>query len=147
MPCTGVVRLSICALGAILALPAGACDLKVRSGWIRAAPPSASILAAYGVLQNTGAKAVTITSMSTSVAEMVMVHETTVKDGMASMQMIASLSIPPGAAVTLAPGGKHMMLTGLKELPKAGSHVAIAFTDASGCVTQGDFRVRAIAAD
>ena len=124
-----------------------ACDLKVESGWIRESPPTATTLAAYATLRNTGAKAVQITAISTKAAEMAMLHETTVKDGFAQMRMLSSLSIAAGAKVTLAPAGKHLMLTGLKGLPKAGDHMAISFTDASGCVTEGDFSVRSISSD
>ncbi len=121
---------------------AGACDLKVESGWIREMPPTATSLAAYATLTNMGAKAVEITAISTSAAEMAMLDETTVNNGLSQMRMLSSLTIAAGAKVTLAPGGKHLMLTGLKRMPKAGDHVSIAFTDASGCVTEADFSVR-----
>jgi hypothetical protein len=119
-----------------------ACDLKVESGWIRELPPTATSLAAYATLTNAGVKTVQITAISTKAAEMAMLHETTVKDGLSQMRMLSSLSIAAGAKVTLVPGGKHLMLTGLKGLPKAGDHVTISFTDASGCVTEADFSVR-----
>jgi copper(I)-binding protein len=96
------------------------------------------------MIKNTGAKTVAITTISTDAATMAMLHETTVKDGIAEMRMLSSLRIAAGATLTLAPGGKHLMLTGLKGLPKVGEHVKIAFTDAAGCVTEGDFGVRAI---
>jgi copper(I)-binding protein len=121
---------------------AGACDLKVESGWIRELPPMATSLAAYATLTNMGTKKVEITAISTGAAEMAMLHETAIKNGFSQMRMLSSLSIAAGAKVTLAPGGKHLMLTGLKGMPKAGDHVSIAFTDASGCVTEADFSVR-----
>jgi hypothetical protein len=121
---------------------ARACDLKVESGWIRELPPTATSLAAYATLKNNGLKKVDITAIKTSAAGMAMVHETTVKDGLSQMRMLSSLSIAAGDMVTLSPGGKHLMLTELKRLPKAGDHVRISFTDASGCVTEADFSVR-----
>jgi hypothetical protein len=121
-----------------------ACDLQVQSGWIRAAPPGAGTLAAYATLKNTGAKTMAITKISTDAAAMAMLHETTVKNGISEMRMLPSVTIAVGATLTLAPGGKHLMLTGLKRLPKVGEHVTIAFTDESGCITEGDFSVRSI---
>jgi hypothetical protein len=124
--------------------PAAACDLQVQDGWIREAPPAATTLAAYGNLKNTGAKALNIKAINTAIADMTMLHETTIRNGMAEMRMIDDLNIPPTAHVKLAPGGKHLMLTGLKVPPKAGDHVKIAFTDSTGCVTRGDFVVRSM---
>jgi copper(I)-binding protein len=129
------------------AAAAGACDLKVESGWIREAPPTATALAAYATLTNTGAAALTITAFGTSAAQMAMLHETTVKDGVVQMRMLSSLSVAGGLKVTLVPGGKHLMLTGLKGPLKAGDHVTISFTDASGCTTDADFSVRSSASN
>jgi copper(I)-binding protein len=124
--------------------PASACDLQVLEGWIREAPPAATTLAAYGILKNIGSKPLTVKAITTAVADMTMLHETIIKDGMAQMRMIDDPNIPPAAQVKLAPGGKHLMLTGLKVHPKVGDHVKIAFTDSAGCVTQGDFVVRSM---
>lgn len=124
-----------------------ACDLAVEGGWIRAAPPGAPSIAAYAVLRNTGAKSLEITAIHSDAADMTMLHESTVKDGMAGMRMLSSLKIAAGGKSTLAPGGKHIMLTGPKKLPKAGEHLKIAFTDSTGCVTEGDFTVRPLTAD
>jgi copper(I)-binding protein len=134
-------------LGLLSVRAACACDLQVESGWIRAAPPGASTLAAYAMLKNTGVNAVAIATITTDAAEMAMLHETTVTNGISEMRMLPSLRIAGGATLTLAPGGKHLMLTGLKGLPKVGEHVKIAFTDESGCVTQGDFGVRSMMSD
>jgi hypothetical protein len=137
------ILIAVVALAHLLSMAtAGACDLKVESGWIRELPPTVTSLAAYATLTNMGVKRVEITAISTKAAEMAMVHETTVKNGLSQMRMLSSLSIAAGAKVTLVPGGKHLMLTGLKGMPKAGDHVTISFTDASGCVTEADFSVR-----
>jgi copper(I)-binding protein len=118
-----------------------ACDLKLESAWIREAPPGATSMAAYGVLVNRGRKWLEITAIHSAVADKAMLHESTVQDGVAQMRMVSSAKIAPGDRLRLAPGGKHLMLTGATRAPKAGEHVAIAFTDASGCVTVGDFTV------
>jgi hypothetical protein len=145
LPLNRRIAPTVLAFGSLLAVrSACACDLQVESGWIRAAPPGAGTLAAYATLKNTGVKTVAITTISTDAAAMAMLHETTVKNGLSEMRMLPSLSIAVGATLVLAPGGKHLMLTGLRGLPKVGEHVKIDFTDAAGCVTQGDFSVRPI---
>jgi copper(I)-binding protein len=136
---------SVLVFAGLLDLRSGAaCDLRVTSGWIREAPPSATTLAGYATLENSGNETLTITSITTPVAELAQLHETTLKDGMMQMRMLSSLALPAGGSVTLAPGGKHLMLTGLKRLPKAGEQVAFSFTDATGCVTHADFSVRSM---
>jgi copper(I)-binding protein len=135
--------LSVLFLAGLLDLrSAAACGLQVTSAWIREAPPSATALAAYATLTNSGNETLTITSVSAPVAALAQLHETTLKDGMVLMRMLSSLTIPAGGTMTLTPGGKHLMLTGIKGLPKAGEQVTIAFTDATGCVTHADFKVR-----
>jgi len=42
-------------------------------------------------------------------------HETTEKDGMASMAQLKSIPVPAGKTVKLEPGGKHLMIWGVGE--------------------------------
>jgi periplasmic copper chaperone A len=141
-------RLGLASLGCavlLASLTATACDLKVDSAWIRTAPPTATSLAGYAILSNTGSKPLTITQTKAPAVDMAMLHETTIQNGVAQMRMLDSLSIEPGAQVLLAPGGKHIMLMGLKSVPKAGEHVTIIFTDSLGCATSAEFAVQASA--
>jgi len=119
-----------------------ACDLKIESPWIRAAPPTATTLAAYATLKNAGTQALRIAQISAAAADMAMLHETSIVGGMARMRALESVRIPAGAAVELTPGGRHLMLMGLKRVPKAGEHVTITFKDAAGCETSAEFVVR-----
>ncbi|MGA3157150.1 MAG: copper chaperone PCu(A)C [Steroidobacteraceae bacterium] len=127
----------------LASLAAGACDLKVESAWIRSAPASATTLAAYAVLSNTGTSLLKITSTTAPSMQMAMLHESSIVNGVAQMRMLDSLSIPAGAKLELAPGGKHIMLMGMKGVPKAGDHVTIIFTDSLGCATSAEFSVQA----
>lgn len=43
------------------------------------------------------------------------IHETTEKDGMASMAKLKSIRVPAGKTVKLEPGGKHLMIWGIGE--------------------------------
>lgn len=127
----------------LASLAAGACDLKVESAWIRSAPASAPTLAAYAVLTNTGTSMLKITSTTAPSMQMAMLHESSIVNGVAQMRMLDSLSIPAGAKLELAPGGKHIMLMGMKAVPKEGDHVTIVFTDSLGCATSAEFSVQA----
>jgi hypothetical protein len=103
----------------------------------------ASTLAAYAVLTNTGSATLKITETSAPSMQMAMLHETTLVNGVAQMRDLDSLSIAPGAQVLLSPGGKHIMLMGMKSVPKPGEHLTIIFTDSKGCATSAEFTVQA----
>jgi hypothetical protein len=68
------------------------------------------MLAGYMVLRNNGDTAQVLEGATASGFEQVEIHRTTIHDGMASMEGMDSLSIPPQDSVQLAPGGYHLML-------------------------------------
>jgi copper(I)-binding protein len=120
-----------------------ACELRVEAAWIREAPPKAATLAGFATLVNTGSKPRRIVSAESSAAGMVMLHETMMHGDMAMMRDLPELLVPAGGRAELAPGGKHLMLMGMKAALKAGDHVTITLIDDSGCRIAGDFSVRA----
>lgn len=133
----------ILAAALLASFSASACDLKVEAAWIRTAPPAATTLAAYAVLKNTGSGTLKITEATAPTMQMAMLHETTLVNGVAQMRLLDSLSIPAGGELLLAPGGKHLMLMGMKSVPKQGDHVTIIFKDSEGCATSTEFSVQA----
>jgi copper(I)-binding protein len=56
------------------------------------------------------------------------IHESVVKDGMATMPAVAALEIPAGGTVELKPGGFHIMLMGLKAPLKKGDMIMLELT-------------------
>lgn len=86
--------------------------LAVRDGWIRAAPPSARVTAAYLTLDNAGGAERVIEAVSADGFEAVEIHETRERDGVAQMRPLYRLPVPAGAVVELAPGAIHLMLIG-----------------------------------
>jgi copper(I)-binding protein len=71
--------------------------------------------------------------MSTEVATAAEVHETMQHDGMVHMMPRAALVIPAGGTVSMAPGGLHVMLVGLRRGLSAGDSVPlrIHFSDST----------------
>ncbi len=114
--------------------PNGDCGIKVTDAWVKAA--DSGMTAAFGVLANPGKDAVTLAGATSPAAASVELHEMAMVDGESVMRPIAGgLEIPAGANVTLAPGGNHLMLIGLKEALKAGDEVAITLQCATGTST------------
>ncbi len=69
---------------------------------------------AYMTIQNMGEAAVRLVAVSSPVAEIVSIHETTIVDNVARMNPVeGGLTIEHGDAVVLQPGGLHIMLENL----------------------------------
>ena len=122
---------------------AGACDVRIESAWIRAAPPRAAALAGYATLVNGGKQAHRIVAAESTAAGIVTFHESMMHGDMAMMRELKEVPIAAGARAELAPGGRHLMLMALKSALQAGDHVTITLTDETGCRIAGDFVVRA----
>ena len=138
---TVVVFMALIAAGVGSAV---ACDLRVEAAWIREPPPRASTLAGFATLVNGGSKPVRIVAAESRAAGMVMLHESMMHGDMAMMRDSPELLVPAGGKVELAPGGKHLMLMGMKVAVKPGDHVTITLIDDDGCRIAGDFTVRGL---
>lgn len=93
--------------------------------------------AAYLVVENNGAEADRLVSMSSEVAEVAEVHEIADNNGVMEMKPLESgLEIPAGETITLEPGGYHIMLIGLKQDLNAGDSFELTLTfETAGEVT------------
>jgi periplasmic copper chaperone A len=131
-------------MGAVLALavPAHA-ELTFADPWLRAVPPVSPTMAGYVTLNNSGDEAVTITGVSTPAAGHTMLHDVeTADDGSRRMVHLHHLAIPAAESVVLAPGGKHLMLMKLTEVPAPGEIVEICFHLKGGQDACAGFPVR-----
>ncbi|GHA20275.1 copper chaperone PCu(A)C [Oceanisphaera arctica] len=95
-------------------------DLDIGHPWSRPLPPVATTGVAYLTVTNQGEAEDVLLSAESPVAEKVEIH-THIKDGdLMKMRQLDELVIPAGGEQTLAPGGHHLMLMGLKQVPAAG---------------------------
>ena len=88
-------------------------DLNVRDGWARATAEGQTSGAVYLTIDNKGG-ADRLVSVSTDQAAMAMLHENATANGVSQMRMLESVDIPANGQAVLAPGGKHIMLEGLR---------------------------------
>jgi periplasmic copper chaperone A len=106
----------------------------VEHAWARATTASAQTGAAYLVVH--AASPDQLTGFSTPIAATAELHQSHVNNGVMEMRPVASLPVGPGHDVTLAPGGYHVMLMGLKQPLKPGDHFPLTLTFAhAGAVT------------
>lgn len=88
-------------------------DLTITNAWSRATIGTNRPAVFYAEIANAGSQDDALVAISTPVAQMPMLHETVVRDGVASMPHAMSVPVPAGGSVGLAPGGFHGMLMGL----------------------------------
>ncbi|MDR3499680.1 MAG: copper chaperone PCu(A)C [Parvibaculum sp.] len=108
----------------LAAAPAGAHDFKLGSldiqhPWAR--PSAAKTGAAYFVITNHGASEDALVGVETGASEKAQIHEMTMDGAIMRMRAIARLVLPAGGTVSVAPGGVHVMLIGLKGPLKDGA--------------------------
>ncbi len=113
-------------LAALLATaPAMAGELAVTDAFVRAAPPGAGASAAYMTLRSAGRDDRLIAARSDA-ARRVELHTHILEDGIARMREVeGGIALPADEAVTLAPGGLHVMLMGLTEPLVAGDAASL----------------------
>jgi copper(I)-binding protein len=75
---------------------------------------------AYFTMRNTGAEPDTLIGITVPTAATAMLHGQKQDGSVTRMVMLDALPLPPKAEVRLAPGGYHLMLTGLAPVPKPG---------------------------
>jgi copper(I)-binding protein len=103
----------LCLVPFCWALPwAHAADITVQDPWIREAPPTATMLAAYMVIHNSGKQPLQLLAATSADFDSVEIHQTTMHQGMMQMKAVKGIPITPGAAAVLEPGGYHLMLIG-----------------------------------
>lgn len=110
----------------LLSVQVYASEIKINDAWARATAPG----------QENGSVGVVITSkqdarliaVKSTVAESAEIHTMTMDNGVMQMRQLDYLELPANQAVTLGPGGNHLMLFGLKHPLKAGSTLPLTIT-------------------
>jgi copper(I)-binding protein len=128
--------LKACVVSAVVAFgiavaSAQAPALIVKSAWARKTPGS-DVAGVYLSLTNTTPKPVIVIGVQSPMAAHAMVHESSVSNGQSQMRMKEKVVIAPGKTVAFAPGGTHVMLSGLKGGVTVGQNVPLVLLLADG---------------
>ena len=132
--------LAVLALAATSASAAG--TLTVEHAWVRAAPPSAMMLAGYATLRNAGDAPLSVTGADSADFADVQLHQSVLADGVERMRPTGRIELAPGKSVEFAPGGKHFMLIRPKRELRAGEKVKIHISTSQGEGATVEFTVR-----
>jgi periplasmic copper chaperone A len=112
--------------GAALAQQAQPAAVSVTQAWARATPGQSTIGTAYATL--TAPADDRLLSVATPVAGVAEIHLHTMDNGVMKMRQVDAVPLPAGQAVTLTPGGYHIMLTDLKQPLVAGQSFPLTLT-------------------
>jgi len=99
--------------------------LKIAHPWARPTVAGQSAGGGYFSVHNTAGTPDRLLGGSSPAAAAVEVHEMRMEGDVMRMREIKALDLPAGKVVTLAPGGLHLMLTGLKAPLKVGDRVPV----------------------
>jgi hypothetical protein len=121
--------------------------LKISHPWSRATPAGAKVGGGYLSIENTGAEADRLVSVSASVAGRVEVHEMAVTNGVMTMRPLeAGIVVPPGGKIELKPGGFHIMFMELKQPLKQDERLKGTLTFEKAGSVEVEFKVEAVGA-
>jgi copper(I)-binding protein len=100
--------------------------ILIEKPFSRATPGGAKIGAGYMTITNKSATADRLVSASSPAAGKVEIHEMSMQDNVMKMRELPNgLLIDGGKTVSLAPGGYHLMLLGLKTPLRKGDKVSV----------------------
>jgi hypothetical protein len=136
--------------GAVLATPAVVTaagyrlgSLEIGDPWIRATPNAAPTAAGYLTVTNRGRAADRLLGGATPLAKSIEPHTMSMSGGVMRMRLVENgFAIPPGATLTLAPGGNHLMLIGPRRPFRPGEHVPATLRFARAGAVRVEFVVR-----
>ncbi len=107
-------------------------SVAVMNAWVREAHPSDTVNAGYFTLFNVGNADLNLIKISSAAFKTVEVHEMAPVDGLMQMREVDKLLIPANGKISLAPGGKHLMLKQPIKHLIAGEKVDLQLSFASG---------------
>jgi len=112
-------------LGVLLLAAAGIAHAQVeaRAAWVRGTVLGQTTAGAY--MQLTSDRRASLLGAESPAADSAEIHEMTMEGSVMRMRAVPRLELPPGKTVELRPGGRHMMLVGLKRSLKKGDLVPI----------------------
>lgn len=107
-------------------------DIVIENAWVREAPPTAHMLAAYMTLTNRGDQDRLLVEVQSPAFSHIMLHKSELVDGIARMVHLDEIRIPAQGSVQLEPGGLHLMMPAPEPRLSAGDVVQLVLVFADG---------------
>lgn len=126
---------------AVIPCGASAQGIQIVDAWSRPTPPGIDVGVAYFTIRNAG-KGDRLLRVSSPVAGRAELHVSATKDGVVKMEGLSSVEVGSGTPVAFEPGGRHIMLMGLKRPLKEGDTFPLTLTFANAGQIRTSVRVR-----
>jgi len=120
-----------------------AADIAVKDGFVRETPLKVS--AGYMSIVNNGKEEDALQSVTAPWADKIEMHDVKINDsGVLEMLPMGEIALKPGETVKLSPGGRHLMIYGLKEKLVAGEKRNVTLHFAKAGAVKADVIVRPV---
>lgn len=134
------MKLALAAVAALTVASAAHAAPRIEAAWSRPAAKGTTA-AGFMTLRNPGGPADALVAVASPLAGGVMIHQSGMSGGMASMQMLDRVPVAPGATVEFKPGGYHLMFMDLARSLKVGDRLPATLSFASGAKVKAVFVV------
>jgi copper(I)-binding protein len=114
--------------------------VRVSEAWVRTPNPAVDVAAAFVTIENNTGAPLALVAVSSRGAAVVEMHETRTVDGMMSMQKVDRIVVPAHGTTTLAPGGSHLMMTGLAQPLLSPVELTMRFDDGTVITANAEIR-------
>jgi copper(I)-binding protein len=111
---------------------AGVNVMTLTDGWVRAMPPGMKMTAAFGTLANEGGGPLELLAWHSDAFDDVTLHRTVIEDGVSRMREVETMSLAPGEALVMEPGGYHLMLMAPSRTLAPGDALTLGVTTSGG---------------
>ncbi len=102
--------------------------LQVQDMWATVTPGGVDVSAGYMVIANGGAADDRLISATSPRATHVEIHEMTMDGAVMRMRPVDAVVVPAGGQAELAPGGQHLMFTGVTQPFVDGEEIPVQLT-------------------
>jgi copper(I)-binding protein len=112
--------------GCLFAVPVFADTVKVDHPWVRATAPGQKV--AGGFMTLTADADMVLVGGASPAAKHIELHFMRMENGVMEMRELKEIPLPKGKAVSLEPGGLHVMFIGLKNPIREGQKVPLTLS-------------------
>jgi len=99
-------------------------DIEVHNAWVRPTAEGGNA-AVYFLIHNHSRKYDELTGASAIITNNVEIHQTSIQNDIATMDMTSVVPLPPGEDIFFEPGGLHVMMVGINQDLIKGERVAL----------------------
>lgn len=114
--------------------------ISVTNAWIRLPAPGTSVAAGYFDIANRGDTPIVLIGARSSAAPTIEMHTTEQAGDLMRMRRLERVEMPPGANVSFAEGGHHLMLLHFSGVTTATVPVTLLFADGSDLTVPFELR-------